>query len=189
MKYLNIFLAFFRVGIFGYGGGPSSIPLVEKEVVGRYKWMNDEDFSDCLAIGNALPGPIATKLAGYIGYRVGGFLGMTIALIATILPTVFLMIVFLTVLNQYKDQPWVQGMSKAVIPVVGVMLGILTWEFVKRTKGSFGWMKTVLLLVICFVLMEPLSIHPAILIIVFIFAALLKKTDDSTKTERKVKSP
>ncbi|WAA12012.1 chromate transporter [Fervidibacillus halotolerans] len=188
MQYINIFLAFFRAGIFGYGGGPSSIPLVHKEVVKRYKWMDDEEFSDCLALGNALPGPIATKLAGYIGYRVGGFLGLIVALIATILPTVFLMIIFLTVLNRYKDQPWVQGMSKAVIPVVGVMLGILTWEFVKRTKSSFGWLKSVLLLVGSFLLMEPLSIHPAILIIFLIIAALFKKTDDSTKSEQKVKA-
>lgn len=67
---------FFRVGMLGFGGGPSSIPLVHKEVVEKYKWMNDDEFSDVLALGNALPGPIATKMAGYIGFRVGGFLGM-----------------------------------------------------------------------------------------------------------------
>jgi len=67
MKALHIFLAFFRVGMLGYGGGPASIPLVHKEVVDKYKWMNEDDFSDVLALANTLPGPIATKMAGYIG--------------------------------------------------------------------------------------------------------------------------
>lgn len=54
----------------GYGGGPGSIPLIHKEVVDKYEWMSDEDFGDLLALANTLPGPIATKLAGYIGHRV-----------------------------------------------------------------------------------------------------------------------
>ena len=90
---LNIFIAFFRSGMLGFGGGPSVIPLVYKEVVDRFKWMDDQQFSDVLALGNTLPGPINTKMAGYIGYRVGGFMGMVTALIASIVPTVILMLV------------------------------------------------------------------------------------------------
>src|SRR4051812_15050163 len=127
MKQADLFMAFFRVGMLGYGGGPSSIPLVQKEVVGRYKWMDGDEFGDVLALANALPGPIATKLAGYIGYRVAGFLGMVNAVAATILPTIFLMILLLTGLNAFKEQPWVNGASKAVIPVVAVMLVMMTW--------------------------------------------------------------
>ena len=66
-KYWEIFVAFFIPGIVGYGGGPASIPLVENEVVGRYSWMTVNEFSEMLAIANSLPGPIATKMAGYIG--------------------------------------------------------------------------------------------------------------------------
>ena len=73
-KQLDIFIAFFRSGILGFGGGPASIPLVHKEVVGNFGWMTDDEFADVLSIGNTLPGPIATKMAGYIGYRVGGWL-------------------------------------------------------------------------------------------------------------------
>lgn len=134
MTYLNLFIAFFRSGILGYGGGPSSIPLVHKEVVGNFKWMNDEEFGDVLALGNALPGPINTKMAGYIGYRVAGILGMLVAILSSILPTIILMIVLLTSLAQYKDQPWVQGMTKGVLPVVAVMMGVLTWQFFSSSK-------------------------------------------------------
>ena len=64
MIYWQIFLAFFIPGIVGYGGGPASIPLIEHEVVDRYGWLTVQEFSEVLALGNSLPGPIATKLAG-----------------------------------------------------------------------------------------------------------------------------
>ncbi|URM33490.1 chromate transporter [Cytobacillus firmus] len=185
MKQLDIFMAFFRVGILGYGGGPSSIPLVHKEVVDKYKWMDTDEFGDVLALGNALPGPIATKMAGYIGYRVGGFLGMVTALAATMVPTIVLMIILLTALNTFKDQPWVAGMTKAVVPVVAVMLAKLTWDFVKKSsKSSLGWGWTLLFVGVSLVLLEFVNIHPAIIIFVLLTAALLKN-DKADKNEAK----
>ncbi|PLR96836.1 chromate transporter [Bacillus sp. T33-2] len=176
MKQADIFWAFFRVGILGYGGGPSSIPLVHKEVVEKYKWMDSDEFSDILALGNALPGPINTKMAGYIGYRVGGFSGMFNALVATVLPTIILMILLLTVLNAYKDEHWVKGMAAAVVPVVAVMLAVMTWEFVKKSgKSRLGWGWTSVFVLVSIVLLEHLGIHPAILIFVLLAGALMKK--------------
>jgi chromate transporter len=164
MTYLNLFLAFFRSGMLGYGGGPSSIPLVHKEVVGKYKWMNDEEFGDVLALGNTLPGPIATKMAGYIGYRVAGFLGLAIALLATILPTIILMILLLTSLREFKDQPWVQGMTKGVIPVVAVMLAVLTWQFYDSSKKSLGLKISLIHIFAGVLLLQFLGVHPGIVI-------------------------
>jgi chromate transporter len=183
MKLVDIFLAFFRVGILGYGGGPSSIPLVHKEVVERYKWMNSDEFSDVLALGNALPGPINTKMSGYIGYRIAGIPGMLMALAATIIPSVIMIILLLTVLNAYKDKPWVSGMSRAVVPVVAVMLATLTWDFVKKSVSSDlgrGW--TILFIVGSLLLLEVLHIHPAILIFVLLLGAILKR-DRAKKQE------
>ena len=70
--------------------------LIHKEVVSTFKWMTDDEFSNIVALGNTLPGPINTKMAGYIGYRVGGMIGQTIAVIAVVLPTVLLMLALLT---------------------------------------------------------------------------------------------
>ena len=184
LKHGEIFLAFFRVGIMGYGGGPSSIPLVHKEVVDKYKWMDSDEFGDILALGNALPGPIATKMAGYIGYRVGGVFGMISALAATIIPTLILMILLLTVLNTYKDEPWVSGMTKAVVPVVAVLLAVLTWDFIKKSAGSkLGWGWTLFALAGSVLLLQILNIHPAILIFVLLAGALLKKDPPASKDE------
>lgn len=185
MKHWQIFLAFFRVGMLGYGGGPSSIPLVHKEVVEKYKWMNEDEFSDVLALGNTLPGPIATKMAGYIGYRVSGVLGMINAVLATIIPTIILMIVLLTFLASFKDQPWVIGMTKAVVPVVGVMLATLTWDFFKKSKDTLGWINASGVIIGSFILMEFLNFHPAILIASLLLYALLKK-DKEVDTHQNV---
>lgn len=184
LKQRDLFLAFFRVGILGYGGGPSSIPLVHKEVVDKYKWMDADEFGDILALGNALPGPIATKMAGYIGFRVGGVLGMVNALCATMIPTIILMIFLLTALNSYKDQPWVKGMAEAVVPVVAVMLGVLTWDFIKKSgKSKLGWKWTGVSLIASLVLLQFLHVHPALLILILLVGALVKK--DSSPSEQK----
>ncbi|MCM3588433.1 chromate transporter [Mesobacillus maritimus] len=182
-KQSKLFMAFFRVGLLGYGGGPSSIPLVHKEVVEKYKWLTSDEFSDILALGNALPGPVATKMAGYIGYRVGGITGMFNALIATVVPTIILMILLLTSLNAYKDEPWVNGMAEAVVPVVAVMLFVLTWGFIKKSgKSKLGWGWSSVLILISLVLLEGINLHPAILIFVLLVGALLKKNPPAEKT-------
>lgn len=171
-KQRAIFIAFFRSGILGFGGGPSTIPLVKKEVVDIFEMMNDEDFSDVLSIGNTLPGPIATKMAGYIGYRVGGWLGLVTALVATVLPTVVLMIILLASLNEFKDFDFVKGMTNGVVPVVAVMLGVLTWDFLKKSKKSLGWKIGSIILAASFVAMILLGIHPGIVIAVLLILAL-----------------
>lgn len=128
-KQLQLASAFFRIGLFGFGGGPTMIPLVHKEVVDNYQWMDDDEFSNVLAIGNTLPGPIATKMAGYIGYKVGGVFGCINAVIATIIPLIIVMIAGLGLLNEYRDKPWVAGMAHGVVPVVTWMMVKLSYDF------------------------------------------------------------
>ena len=167
-KLLHIFIAFFRSGILGFGGGPTTIPLVHKEVVKTYQWMTDEEFSDVISIGNTLPGPIATKMAGYIGYRVGGWIGLITALIATVLPTVLLMIVLLGSLKQFSESKFVSGMTHGVIPIVAVMMGVLTWDFIKKSKASLGIKIAGIIFMISFIAIIILNIHPG-----FVIASLL----------------
>ncbi|MEH7391546.1 chromate transporter [Bacillus sp. JJ1474] len=170
---LHIILAFFRVGMLGFGGGPSSIPLVHQETVKKYKWMSEEEFGDTLALANTMPGPIATKMAGYIGYRVGGLLGSLVALLATVAPTALLMIFLLQLLQVYKDIPWVQHMSASVVPVVAVMLATMTWDFVKKSGDTLGWIRAILMLFVSLLLIELLNVHPAILILLLIILVFL----------------
>jgi chromate transporter len=184
MKQYQLFLAFFRVGMLGYGGGPASIPLVHKEVVEKNNWLSDDDFSDILALANTLPGPINTKMAGYIGYRVAGFMGMLNAVLASTIPTIVLMIVLLTTLSSFKDQPWVQGMTKAVLPVVGVLLAVLTWDFISKSKQGLGWAAAIILILVSFLFIEVFNIHPGIVIALLLAAAIFKKDKPKQEAEK-----
>lgn len=186
-KHKEVFNGFFRAGMLGFGGGPSAIPLIHKEAVERYKWMTDDEFSETLALGNALPGPIATKMAGYIGYRVAGISGLINAIIATVLPTVLLMMLFLSLLSSFRDIPAVEGMVRGVAPVVGVMLITLTYSFIKQSKGSIGWKATIILALISVIVYQFLSIHPAILIgSLIIYALISAKKSEEKHTEEAI---
>lgn len=182
----DIFIAFFRSGMLGYGGGPSTIPLVHKEVVERYKWMTDDEFADVLALGNTLPGPINTKMAGYIGYRIGGWSGLVNGVLATILPTVVLLIGLIGLLSQFRESRVVLGMTQAVTPVVGVMLLTLTYSFFKQSKKGLGWTGTLVIGIVSLVLYEWVGVHPAVIIAGLLIYALVSRSDKS-KTNRKEK--
>lgn len=171
----NLFMAFFRIGIFGFGGGPSMIPLFHKEIVDKYHWMTEDEFADVLAIGNTLPGPIATKMAGYLGYRVAGITGCINAIIALTIPAIIGMILFLTVLSNHKDQPWVNGMGQGVVPVVVVMMAMLTWDFLSKSQKSLGLMGTAVIGLSSLVAIYYFGIHPGIVIASLLVAALLRK--------------
>jgi len=164
MIYWHLFLAFFIPGILGYGGGPSSIPLVENEVVDRYGWLSVSEFSEVLAIGNALPGPIATKMAGYIGYEVGGSLGAFVAVFATVAPSLILMIGLLGLLMKYKESPKVKRLTLFVRPVIAVLLGVMTYDFFFSSYEGVGIWQTLFIGVTSFILMERLKVHPAYVI-------------------------
>ncbi len=154
----DIFVAFFRANILGYGGGPAAIPLVEAEVVNNYQWMTGEEFANALAAGNTLPGPIATKMASYVGYQVGGWPGALVALLGAVGPTVFAMIGLAALLTKFKDNPMVSGMIKGVRPVVWVLFVTLALDYLKFV----GSVPTAVIAVGAFVLVYILHVHPAI---------------------------
>lgn len=170
----QLFLAFLRIGLLGFGGGPSMIPLVRAEAVTRYAWMNDEEFGDVLAIGNTLPGPIATKMAGYIGYRVGGVPGCINAVLAVILPCIVAMALLLGLFTRYRDQRWIQGMSEGVVPVVMIMMAQLTWDFFEKSRTSLGWIATLVMGIAAGGLIYGLGVHPGLVIGAILIAALLR---------------
>ncbi|RFU69347.1 chromate transporter [Peribacillus saganii] len=164
MIYFQIFWAFFLPGILGYGGGPASIPLIENEVVDRYGWLTVHEFSEVLALGNTLPGPIATKMAGYIGFEQAGILGALVATFATVAPSLILMIALLSLLMKYKESPRVKRMTTYVRPVIAVLLGIMTYDFLFSSYKEIGWLQTLVIGLISFVLMEKVKVHPAYVI-------------------------
>lgn len=166
--YMAISGAMVRTGIFGYGGGPSVIPLFRHEAVIRYKWMTDKEFGELLAFANALPGPIATKLAAQLGYQQKGAMGAVVAILTHILPTTIAMVALLGALYAMNESVIVAGMIAAVRPVIAVLLGITAYEFCAKTWGGLGKVIGIAFGIIAFLLLGILDVHPAIVIIAFL---------------------
>jgi len=161
-KIWDLFIAFTRASNLGFGGGPSLIPLVKAETVDRYHWMDNEEFADSLAIGNALPGPIATKMAAYIGYKVAGWLGALAAIIGTIAPTIIVVVLLGSLIVKYSDSPELQAMLKAVRPVVVVLVAETAYDMGKK---AFPSSSTWGIAVVTVTLLYFLNIHPAFIIV------------------------
>lgn len=164
MIYLEIFLAFLIPGILGYGGGPSSIPLVEREVVGTYEWMTTTEFAEVLALGNALPGPILTKMGAYIGYEAGGVLGSVVAISASVLPSLLLMIFLAGILYKLKGTNKFTTLTLLIRPVIAILLGVIVVDFLFSSLEVSGTFHTVFLIGLAFILLQVVKIHPALVI-------------------------
>lgn len=162
MKLLQLLLAFLKVGILGYGGGPSFIPLVKIEAVNNYNWLSAEEFTDVLAMANALPGPIVTKMAGYIGYKVNGIFGTISALLGVVFPSLIAMLILYKLMNRFKDSPKIGGMIKGVRPVVVVLL---IQVIIDMIPSAYIDLSTIIISLVSFVLIYFVKIHPALIIL------------------------
>ena len=134
------------------------IPLVQQETVDVYNWMSDEEFVDALAMGNALPGPIATKMSVYVGYKAGGWLGGALALLGLLWPSIVLMMVMTLFFLRFKDTPYAKAMLTAVRPVV---VALLAWTVYDVFPNSIKNWHTAVIAVVSFAVIILLKIHPA----------------------------
>lgn len=157
MNLWGLFLGFARVGLFGFGGGPSMLPLMQGECV-RSGWVSDEQFLEGLAIGQALPGPIATKMAVYVGYTEAGLPGALAALAGVVLPSVVLMVAISTVLIRYREHPVIAAALRGVKPAVVGMLAFVAWDLAPTGVQGAG---TAAIALLAFAALVA-KVHPAI---------------------------
>ncbi|WNQ10710.1 chromate transporter [Paenibacillus aurantius] len=164
MDILRLLLGFFLSNVFGYGGGPSSIPLMYQEIVPHYQWLTATEFSNMLALANSLPGPIATKIAAYTGFQVSGWTGAVAALAATVLPSAAALILLIKLLQKYRQSPVVKGMTLFVQPVIAVMMIQVTWQSSRESLAQIGIVHFALLAAAAYWLMLRRKVHPAFVI-------------------------
>lgn len=124
---LQLLIAFGRVGLLGFGGGPSLLPLMQVECVGA-GWVTEDQFREGIVAGQALPGPIATKMAAYVGWQAGGTLGALAALIGVVAPTALLMVAATGFVARHHEHPVVAGALRGARPAVVAMLAYVAWD-------------------------------------------------------------
>ena len=169
----QIFWLFARVALFSWGGGPASMALMQRECTAA-GWVTSDQFADALALGNALPGPIAPQVSAYIGYKMAGLPGAIAAAGGTVLPTTILMLIMIVLFFGIKDSPVMKAMLTAVRPVV---VGLLLWTAYDMAVSVFGvkklgwgaalsqgWDKLAII-VVTFVLLTFTNINPVFIIL------------------------
>ena len=135
MIYLQLFITFFEIGLFGFGGGYAMISLIQGQVVARYHWLTMGQFTDVIAISQMTPGPVGINSATYCGYTAvhnagyNGFmavLGSATATFAVVLPSLILMILISKLFMKYMNTPTVKSIFTGLHPAVVGLLAAAT---------------------------------------------------------------
>lgn len=107
-EFFTLFLTFFKIGAFTFGGGYAMIPLIQKEVVDNHQWVTADDILEVIAIAESTPGPIAVNAATFVGYKSGGFLGAFCATLGVVSPSFLIIVLLSSIISRFQDNKVVQ---------------------------------------------------------------------------------
>ena len=177
MIYLQLFYTFFKIGLFGFGGGYAMLSMIQGEVVTRYGWVTSQEFTDIVAISQMTPGPIGINSATYVGYTAMvnagyshsiGILGSTIATISVVLPSFILMVFISRFFLKYQRHPAVEAVFQGLRPgVVGLLAAA---ALVLMNGENFGTdtyqiVISILLFLAAFIASHRYKVNPILLIV------------------------
>ena len=117
MIYLELFLTFFKIGLFTFGGGYAMIPLVESEVV-HSGWLTSDQILNMIAVSESTPGPIAINMATFVGSSQGGVLGAVCATLGVVMPSFTIIFIIALAMKAWAKNRYVNGVMAGINPVV-----------------------------------------------------------------------
>ena len=120
----TIFVSFLKIGMFTFGGGYAMLPLIERELITKRKWIEQKEFLDLLTLAQSVPGPIAVNTAVFVGYKVRGLRGAAAALLGTVTPSFVIILVIAIFFAGIRQNPVVDAAFKGMRPaVVALIIG------------------------------------------------------------------
>ena len=135
-KYLSLVFAFFKIGLFTFGGGYAMISLIEREFVEKRKWIEYEEFSDVVAIAESTPGPIAVNMATYIGYKTRGYLGAALSTAAVCLPSFVIIYIISLFFDAFIAAEYVGYAFRGIQVCVAYLIITAGVRMLKKMKKS-----------------------------------------------------
>ncbi len=169
--YLNLFLTYLKIGLFGFGGGYAMLSLIQHEAVEvvhwgeESPWISPTEFTDIVAISQMTPGPIGINSATYIGYTVtGNIWGSVIATFAVCLPSFLLVLMVSRFILKHKDHPIIKSIFAGLRPVVVGLIGAAALLLMNRenfTDNTFS----IAIAAIAFALTYFTKVHPIMVIV------------------------
>ena len=122
MIYLRLFLSFFQIGLFSFGGGYAAMPLIQHQLVTLHGWLSMTEFSDIITISQMTPGPIAVNGATFAGIRLAGIGGALAATVGCILPSTVIAIILAKLYYKYRELSFMKGVMNGLRPAVVAMI-------------------------------------------------------------------
>ena len=159
---IEIFLAFFKIGCFTFGGGYAMIPLIEREVITNKKWMKAEDVIDIFAVSESIPGAIAINSSAFIGYKIAGRKGAAAAMLGVITPSIIIITLIAAFFSKFQNNPLV---VRAFLGIRATVVGLILLAAYKMAKAAIKGKLTILIAAITAVLVFIFNIHAIFLII------------------------
>ena len=169
---LELFWAFCRIGGLTFGGGYAMLPMLQAEVVDKYKWATEEELLDYYAVGQATPGIIAVNTATFIGYKNKGIIGALFATAGVVFPSLVIIMIIAGLIKNFSDIQVVQHAFSGVRIVVCVLIlnaVIKLWKI--SVKGKLG----IIIFILSFVAAALLKISPIYIVIISAIVGLLTK--------------
>ncbi|GMG95520.1 chromate transporter [Tepidimicrobium xylanilyticum] len=134
----NMFSTFFKVGAFTIGGGYAMIPIIQREIVDKKKWIEEEEFLDAIAISQGSPGPVAVNLSILVGYKLKGLKGALTCCLGTILPSFLIILLIATVFSQFRNNPIMEKVFLGIRPAVVALIASAVYQLTKRSKLGYN---------------------------------------------------
>ena len=134
----KVFITFFKIGAFTFGGGYAMIPLIQKEAVEKHGWVTDDDILEIIAIAESTPGPIAINSATFVGYRTCGVLGSLCATLGVVLPSFVIIYAISFVLRQFQELKAVQYAFQGIRAGVLALLCKALWGMYKKNQKNWA---------------------------------------------------
>ena len=118
MLLLELFISFFQIGLFSFGGGMAAMPLIENQVVDFHGWLTLTEFTDLVTISEMTPGPIAINASTFVGTQIAGLPGAIIATLGCVLPSCIIVLILARLYLKYKELTAIQGILSGLRPAV-----------------------------------------------------------------------
>ena len=132
IRYVQLFTAFFKIGLFTFGGGMSMLPMLQRELVESKKWLTEEEILNYFAIGQCTPGIIAVNVATFCGYKRAGLSGAIVSTIGIVCPSWIVITLIAGSISRFSDIEWIQRAMKGVYVAVAALLARAVFTFGKK---------------------------------------------------------
>ena len=130
--YIDLFVSWFKMGLFTFGGGYAMLPMIQKEVIEKHKWASEREIMDYYAVGQCTPGVIAVNTATFVGYKIKGILGGIVATLGVVSPSLLIISILTSLIANFSDLEIVQHALHGIQVAVCVLMFVAIEKLIKN---------------------------------------------------------